>query len=990
MIDAKMFLYDPGRNNQNWFKRIYMKITLLHYVFAWLFITGSTLTGMQAQQEMSDADAIKSAKQLIRASHFKSNPVEKQELIQQAAKRFEPVYKNKQADPQLRFDAKTHLEGIYAKYPELKLPRIVKIMAQEDKNLTCSEQVPPIELQESGYDCERRIDQYFSLPENRKRLVEKMLGSELEQVRIEKKAAAKTEAEKKKKEKEKAVAEKLAKEKDAQKQKKLDDNDPDIIILETCTKLFQKKHYTECAQNCWTLIKSSNRKNIQKQAKNMLTILHEQKKDRDAAYYLAALEKDNPKKMIDLFLAAENRRDVLKEQKEFESTAAQAQLIGSMNEQPNAAEIVTATSDAMSHAVYELIHLNKEKYPNAFHALAAYYSHQATVFPNMQATLLQRSAHYAEQALSELTPKGCYEYPQILNNLGLAIIASATSNFNNKKISNVELQEKFNEALPHFKHASMKGYNFGTFNMAKIQERLFADIKQQNKLAEALASYQQALEEDAPEAQRHIEILLLEGIENIPLNIVQRQTLFNTLKAVGKTSELLAKKDFKNSSYYPAAQLQNKPGDLQFFEGLYWYDHGDHAKARELMIPIQEKHTAASCFLIDMDIHDANPDASLRAIKLFLDNKIKLEFPENVILSQSAQEALTRLIANNNLQAVYMSIDGCLSEKITPSTDPIKAVSKLLDKGEEILGTNQHTQMRMKFLEKSFLENLVNFAKRHQSPVILYKTITLALNRFDKPLLASESYELKRTILTLTLILNHNLQSTNKSFVPAPESAHALSQCIDQHMHGKEDQHYFQTLRSLQLILNGKPQLHQTIDPIQSADDALVYFLKKEAAKESLYITIALKSRQNKQAIDSLRAIIKLFRVKDSVGLYSNLASKQNTFDEVKNYLLQTTFSNPGEIFYKLNYHMLLIADNALTDKNYDLEKHLNAFCAEYPIMGTTMVAQELAANILFPKDIAKAHRYLARAKAETLLSGNKVEECYYIKEVEDTLKNAQ
>lgn len=860
-----------------------------------------------------------------------------------------------------------------------------------------------IQFPEKPKNDEQIIDTIFKDKKNRKDFSNRIFGAELAVVRTEKKQeqAKKLAAQKK------AAIKAVQKQKE---QKKRDANDPETALLEVCENLFAKKEYPQSSQGYWRLLQTSKNKSIQKEAQDALQKLHEEKEDRDAAYYLAVLHKHDPRKMINLFLQAENRRNILREKREAASLEQQADAINTINEESETESLVTATSEAMMIATDLLMNFNKTNYPEAYHALATYFCDQAQVFPAAQISALKAAAHYAEKALtSKEIPNGCYDYATITNYLGVALFDHAKVINSEQGITNSFLSN-LNEAEKFLKIASNYNNNDALLNLAVLEEYCLLHLHQSTRFDIVLANYIAALEQGNDEAQKRIEILLIEGIDGIPLSITQRDTLFEALKKKNPDSKLFDKKNFTNlTPYATAGGKSNAPGSKQFYEALYWYDNKDFDRASEFLSEAHKcQNRAANAFGMNLFFHSDDSNAALAAIKSFWEQPYQLEYIPKTILYAAAQDALKHMVAANDISAIYTSIQGNFTGKINDDASSIDHICYLLEKGETYFTENPKSEFRMKITENEFIKNLLVISRKNKSPLALYEALSIAVARLGKTNLETETNELKKLICTIAKELNADQKKIKPLFSQSVGTRNNVVNQIDRFLTTNPEKHNFSTLIALRKVLKEGPQseeklfAHQPKAIIEVASSILsdpqLQASTKDVSEKDLRFTFlqetanisnALQAKNKPLLIQALRSIISQFRSCNAIDQYVEFTKNTNIFKPVERFIKNNPATKISDELFVLNLKLILIAHNSLSEKNYDLESNLQNFCAQYPIYGTAIVGREFGLNEFFAQDKAKALKYLQQAQTEAKARNAKQEVFNYINICEATINES-
>lgn len=334
---------------------------------------------------ITEQAAYEHAQETLKLHSTPSNPDrERLFLLTGAAKLFESVYLNTEADPNSRWAARSNLDAIYAKHPHLRLPEVTLLQKHEDEKIKIP-QITNLALLEpfkkAQEDSEKKVDAYFKNSNVRQSFMERIFAKELlpiyqEKERLEKeclekerkekeaqkaeikkanrikaaeaekaaqeKAAAELEAQKKaaelKKRQEEAATQKAAKDKAAQQalqklkaQQRQNEQDPEKVLLEACKGHIHKKEYAQASQGYWQILQTSKNAAHCKESQQGLEKLYSEKKDRDSAYYMAIANKNDPAKLIEYFIEAEDRRDTSKERTAAEPLALKAKKLFNYN-----------------------------------------------------------------------------------------------------------------------------------------------------------------------------------------------------------------------------------------------------------------------------------------------------------------------------------------------------------------------------------------------------------------------------------------------------------------------------------------------------------------------------------------------------------------------------------------------------------------------------------------------------------------------------------
>ncbi len=991
---------------------------------------------------------------------------EKLSLLTKAARLFEPVYKDKEADSYLRFVAQSNLEGIYARYPQLQRLGIARQLKQEDKKIiipsstnSAHKMASPKPSEEELSD-EEFIDAYFEEKEARKDFSERVFSKELTAVRSEKeakeevvseifeevaqqmmkeisreeisrekteikkankakvaeeekaaaqKAAEELEAQKKVAEmktvKEKAAAEKASKEKTARKalqkqeeQKKRDAQDPEKMLIEACKTHITKKEYAQASQGYWQLLQTSKDKTRRDQSKQELQKLYAEKKDSDAAYYMAILNHNIPTKMVAYFIEAENHRDIEKEKKESKPVALQAKKTLQM--QPPDSAIVISNSVAMSDAVEYLLKLvdlqkiGNVKVPQVFHALATHFYNQAQIFPDLKMDFLQQAKVFADKAQeTEIpAPAGCVTYARVANNLGMALFeeAVALSKMSSRdRTQATQLHAHTTQAAELFKTAISKSSVEGTYNLGQLQEYRFNFLEKFGNLDAALLNYQQALSEGHTPAQERIESLLIEGTQGTPLNGAQRKTLFAALKEYAPKSSLLEKREYNKSAYYQAAQRELVPGNSEYFEGLYWLDQGETECAMKLLKIARDdkKNKAASITMFDIGFHDSNDAIKLKNIKEYFGIKNSIPFHARMILSESLYSAYKEMIGEGNGAAPYLCIEALLMGNIEHIKAEVAAeICQLLDEGEKLQAIAPIRVPFSRLITPRFIADVIKLSHSDNTPVVLQKIATIAQNRLQKKCAESEALNLKHLIENMSEAIT-DLEKQSQNTIPeVVETITSTVTCEE------PSQTFLGDIPSKPKDASRAPALLQRVDQPRShakssstvskdlvAEKAHDDFRKSNASKTLARISKemeqSINSKNVPEAINGFRTYLHILRKNFKHEDCASWVGKQ-----IKNVLkflyalpnLTECENLPSE--KQREFKLLLIAHTSFTQSNYNCEAALKAFCAEHPIYGPALVARELASGSLFAQDKVKANSFIKQALDQAVQAGQKSE----------------
>lgn len=990
----------------------------LIFHFFVLIVSFSSLKPMQTQSfidrapefTLSTAERITLGREyMARARMTNKTEDEKKSLIKEAANEYEWVYRDQRPGDYFHSIARLNLDGIYLRYPDLKLRRTLQLFAEEDKKLIIPEknieQVPEERKEDTS---ERRIDAYLKVSSNRTKHTKRVFGRSIaiskEEKEAKEEAREKEAAEKTRKEriaKERTAQKALAKEKAAKSAaKKEKDTIPfDEILLQSAAEQMKKREFSESAHTYWQVLETSKNAAIKKKAREQIQALHDSKKSNEATYYTVLLHQDNPEKMIDLFLQAENQRDIKKEQKNITPSRKESALSKTKDTQEN----VFLFSPAMMKAQKEIHALAQKGNLRALHALTIYHYHQAAVNPLNQISALRSSAACAKQLHdAKKSFSDGYAYSVVLNDLGVALFERAKQKLELKKnssITQISGMQDINEAECLLQNSSDLGQISSTCNLAILHEFRFKNLHEVNKLDDAITSYVSALEKGSSQAASHIESLLIEGIDNYPLNLAQRSTLQRVLKEHNPESALFTKNVFKESPYYTAAQKIKVNGSMEFYEGLFLFDRKDAQQAVQLIGAAgHENYSPANSFLANMALFEALMSGNVKNTLQELEEDWalipSLPFPSGPLLLSSTRYALTTLIDQGEVDAMYTDMCGHMGYFLPYDQNSIKRVCDLLNKSETILAQNVTHSAQSKLYDTNFISNLLNFSRQAQSPAPLHAAANHALARLQRSTTDAQTLGALKLLSAITESLDVDLRKQNRSYVPCPQSSANLIAKIEQILNSHPEKEYFTSLKALRSVLQGIPQASE------KKTDTLVFrpqnMRELSASLTELYKLQTKRAGQgmmvgnDTEIVTSLRSLIAQFRLHKMREKYQALRSQVDIMTNLAAYTAaKDKFKDGTDLLSVMGINLVLIADKSLIEPNYPLEKALERFCSVFP-MGSAILAREFILNELFAPNKAIAQAYLKRAQEECVKAGEKLEEKPFLAKIEKEINESQ
>lgn len=919
------------------------------------------------------------------------------------------------------------LEKIYDQNPDLKLIGLANLFEFKE-DIYKSMMMTPFKRSviQNLFSDENNVDTYFSSQENHKTFSGRVFGNDI--ARVHEEQLAKERADKLVKEKEAAekraqeLAAKQAKEKEAAERAKAQQIEKNRIAQKTAstakkTKLKAKKaknnfsideellgiidvqiknrQFNEAAQTCWTTVLKSDNEKIIDDAFKKLESLHNSKKSIDATYYLVPLVKGSEKK-IELFLQAENQRNLKEEQEKAKSLRAQIASIQKINAIYDA-NFITETP-AMIEAQAEMLKFAKEGNKQALHALILHNMNQAKVFPEIKIAALRSIGACCKQLYDTKQPfPDNYNYATVLNDLGAALYESALQTIDSNKLHvplNSTLMDAIKSDIQEAESLLNSSQELGNLesigNLAKIMEVRFKQF-QEMTLDETMALYAEALKNKSSNIVTNVESLLVEGINNFPLPLFQREKCMQALKEYNPDSALFLANNFNESIYNTAAQKNKSKENLAFYQGLYWLDKGDDKQSASFMQEaLKKNHSPASLFnnyiALREKITTGKTQDALKKIKDYWKLILKSEFPYGLLLQSFTANSLKQLVDNNIaknngnadmidiLDTYFQGINsGCFSKH--PSA--INAVCGLLDQAEQDLTKNSNDlSEKNKSFDDIFISNLLIFSKLFQSTKPLYAAAGYAIAQLKQSSNKEQRTCAIKLLIEITKVLNDNL--LHPDYVAIPESKAKIIEKVNQLIESGQEKEHLSSLQSLQSVLQGKPQKFETKQDgtMQEISEKFTRFYQDQTAHAGANILM----KNDNEILTALRSLIEQFRKANMQKKYQLLRNKANIMTSLAEYTINktkeyVTDSKPNvtsndKLLSIMGLYLILMADEALITENFSLEEPFEKFCSTFPTLGPAMIAHELVTNSLFAPNKAKAREYLnlARAGAKSIV----------------------
>ena len=758
---------------------------------------------------------------------------------------------------------------------------------------------------------------------------------------------------------------------------------------------YQKKEYAKSAQSCWrVMVNSPENSSAYTHAYNHLQQLAKINHNPDAYYFLSVLPKIIPQRRSIFFLYAEDLRDTDEEHKN--GTCLEQKI-----ENPESQSIitVTGTSEAMCLATQALHRLDTKKYGFALHALATHYCNNSLALPSLHIRELSKAKELSEEALNvygEDNSDYCYSYSAILNFLGVALFGNAMDAMHSNNRSALSLMptaSTISEAARYLKMAVARGHLYSAIDLGAIQEFQFlVNENDMSKLTEAISTYTAALNKGCIKAGEQMEKLLLRGLHGIPLNLTQRTTLLENLKEqTHYAPQILNATSYEQSPYYHTAQETPVPGAHEFYKALYHWDRGERAPALELFKQAYRKdHGGAECVLMNIELTTnlIHKDTFVRLEKVqeFLRDQLpKMAHPSKIIIGTDCSEALEHMQNDDDaINALYTKINVLVLNQL-PDTNPIKTIKELFDRTEHLLMDKPNHPFRKILTCRSFLQNLVVFAKTNHDPSVLIHMAKHAIFRIERHSSAMETVQCLLALRLVAQLLNDDLKMGDfNTFTRSTESKTMLIKEIDRIL-SQEKAHDFThstTLTALRYILHGEPQDEDAIfsnTPLKQLGGYPSSFrmggsedmLKKIFSKHTELGLIATITGNTLHVADCMVHLIHKFRINNAASLYENLTHNHKMYTIFQE-TLKTQKKHPHSVQLLMQQKLIWIAHCALIEgiispedwnKNRDrFEPYLQEIAELHPVLGNAMIARCFSENILFSPNKEEAVRHIKLA----------------------------